>query len=666
MDLVCEMGGQESIDRVMKAVPAPEDRMHTDEWMYEMQENGDLDTSSPRSNARSVVRPVVEAFVDSGKLPSGDEDNTDSEQPSPYKSQSRHSLTALSKTVTLPPLPVPPDGRPTSQMQSKPLRMTQSPRKGSSPSSKYDPNRKPSAVSSTHMVAIFGDRDLIPAPSGPPPASVFYARPLAPFVLSVGIIVVCIVVAEPLAYVAAGLAAAQLLPLAWLLALKNEPDQRSQLDTKMLNTLIPGDVVTQLHRGDAIAVTHSQLTFCFTDLVGFTKATAHLPAIQLLRGLNELFTVFDSCAVRFGITKVKTIGDCYMAVAGFRQRSFDHIKAMHDWCFGVLEEFASLSSLSASELGVEKISLRFGMSTGPAVSGVLGTTKPVYDFWGDTVNMASRMESLSKPNRVNCTEEVANHLKEKHAVEVDVLSDVFVKGKGWMNTYLIVPTGAACLLVAQTKNVEDPWKSQALQQLENMQSKEAFGNNLKFILSAVSELSAATELQTATRLLIGVVKKLIRCDRATLFMVDEEKQQLWSYHSVTMNASNNTSKIRMPLGKGIAGWSASRGESIVIPDAYEDSRFNSSVDFKTGYRTKNVLCCPVKRGNQVLAVIQAINKFHGCFNDQDTALLELLGNQTGIHLMYGQLILKYEAAVLRTVVLGELASELNSAQRVEQ
>ena len=435
-------------------------------------------------------------------------------------------------------------------------------------------------------------------------------------------------------------------------------------DSELLYSIIPKDIVSEIHGGSTcIAMKHNSLTFCFVDLVGFTKTSAQLHHSKLVTGLNKLFTVLDNLAGRHGVTKIKTIGDCYMSVSGFINNDVDHIKVMVDWCSDCISSF---KSKGISELQLTEVQLRFGMASGPAVSGVLGLTKPIYDFWGDTVNMASRMEALSKTNRINCTKQVADHLIKMYSIQFETIEDVFVKGKGRMDTFLVkfddeIPMAGSPRhdnLPAEVENTE----MKALAELESMQSKEAFSLDMKNILYSVSSLSTVLELEKATELVVSSVRSLIVCDRATLFMVDHDNEQLWSFH----NVNSNGQKIRMPMDKGVAGWTATRGECVTIQEAYEDPRFNKVVDTVTGYRTRNLLCFPIKRGEEVLAVIQAVNKLHGKFTEQDSALLALLGNQAGIHLMYGQLLEKLDQSELRTQVFNAVSQELTKTDDISQ
>eukprot|EP00756_Hemistasia_phaeocysticola_P021046 Hpha_TRINITY_DN15753_c4_g4::TRINITY_DN15753_c4_g4_i1::g.39258::m.39258 len=436
-------------------------------------------------------------------------------------------------------------------------------------------------------------------------------------------------------------------------------------DQNLLHSFLPSDVIAQMHMGvRTIAVKHESLTFAFCDLVGFTKASSKLPPAMLVAGLNKLITAFDEQAVKMKITKVKTMGDAYMAVAGFRDPDVDHILQMAQWCMRMIRLFRNFE---VSELQITSVSVRMGLATGPAVSGIIGITKPVYDFWGDTVNMASRMESNSVKNRINCTLQVKDHLWQQCGFTFDTQFDIFVKGKGRMNTYLLIDPKEqkrqrkeklrAAAWEKENEKAADAQEFQSeIDQLAGIQSEKAFHDDIRQVLTAVSALTEELELQKATALVVRTVRELLRCDRATLFMVDNEHQQLWSFH----NLDDKGRRIRMPLNKGVAGWAATKAEIVNISDAYDDPRFNKQVDIITGYRTRNLLCYPVRRGNQVIAVIQAINKKHGKFNEEDTLMIALLGRQAGIHLMHGTMYEQLRQSEMRAYILFQVSRDLNT------
>eukprot|EP00756_Hemistasia_phaeocysticola_P027977 Hpha_TRINITY_DN16149_c1_g2::TRINITY_DN16149_c1_g2_i1::g.3359::m.3359 len=441
-------------------------------------------------------------------------------------------------------------------------------------------------------------------------------------------------------------------------------------DTDMLITILPRDAVVQMHKGaKCIAATHDSLTFLFCDLVGFTKATSKVGPRELVTSLNKLFITFDNLAEQMGIMKVKTMGDAYMAVAGFGTVG-DHIYDMLAWALKVMN---ALGELKLEHLGIDHVDVRMGVATGPAVSGVIGQIKPIYDFWGDTVNMASRMESNGVKNRVNCTKAVRDHAVQELGFKFEVLPEVFVKGKGKMDTFLLIDSAAQGDTASQVSSHSRQRASRPsvsadkppllptalsgdLHELEKLQQNNEFEHDIRQVLKCVTALTEELELEKATALVVQTVRELIGCDRATLFMVDAEARELWSFHN--LDAAGR--RIRMPIDKGLAGWAATRAETVNIADAYADSRFNKQIDIMTGYRTRTLLCYPVMRQERVIAVIQAVNKEKGVFNDSDKLLLALLGRQAGTHLMHGTLYEQLMMSQRRAHILFEVSLDLNS------
>ena len=147
------------------------------------------------------------------------------------------------------------------------------------------------------------------------------------------------------------------------------------------------------------------------------------------------------------------------------------------------------------------------------------------------------------------------------------------------------------------------------------------------ILEAVRRVSGETDMEVLLKNLIDEVARLLDADRASLFLYDEKKNQLWSKVAQGLDAN----LIRFNADRGIAGHVARTAEHVNIPDAYEDERFNKSVDRRTGYRTRSILCVPMRgRGGGVLGVVQALNKRGGPFSDDDRKLLETFTSYAAI------------------------------------
>ena len=169
----------------------------------------------------------------------------------------------------------------------------------------------------------------------------------------------------------------------------------------------------------------------FGDIAGFTPLSAEIPPQDLVAALDEVFTAFDDIAQRHGLEKIKTIGDAYMAVGGVPVARPDHAQAVARMALEMRELV-----LARRFFGSRQLRMRIGIHTGPAVAGVIGRKKFIYDLWGDTVNTASRMESHGVPGRVHVTEATYQALVGGFVLEERGV--VEIKGKGEMKTYLVI------------------------------------------------------------------------------------------------------------------------------------------------------------------------------------------------------------------------------------
>ncbi len=182
-----------------------------------------------------------------------------------------------------------------------------------------------------------------------------------------------------------------------------------------------------------IAESYPMATVLFADIVGFTKLSSELDASTVVSMLNQLFSKFDERARTGGIEKIKTIGDCYMAACGLYvndRQGADEASKMIEFAKGLLADVAQFN-LSKSF----NIQIRIGINTGALVAGVIGKTKFLYDIWGDTVNVASRMESSGKAGQIHVTE-VTKNLTEENCSYGEA-SVIEIKGKGKMKTYFL-------------------------------------------------------------------------------------------------------------------------------------------------------------------------------------------------------------------------------------
>jgi len=168
---------------------------------------------------------------------------------------------------------------------------------------------------------------------------------------------------------------------------------------EMLYNVLPEAVVERLKAGSAVADSFSDLSVVFADLVGFSSLSKRLSPGHLVRLLNDFFSAADRCAERHGMEKVKTIGDAYLAVCGGTASPVREARAAVAFAGDLVEEVRAL----AAETGIE-LAVRIGIHTGPAVGGVIGSTRLAYDYWGDTMNLASRLQGAAPPNGIAVSE----------------------------------------------------------------------------------------------------------------------------------------------------------------------------------------------------------------------------------------------------------------------
>ena len=201
---------------------------------------------------------------------------------------------------------------------------------------------------------------------------------------------------------------------------------------QLLLNILPEPIADRLRAGEAlIADRHEDVSLLFADIVGFTDMSSTMDASELVRLLNEVFSVFDGLVDASGLEKVKTIGDAYMIVGGMPIWQPDHLDRMAGLALDIAESVADNDA--AGRLGVR---FRIGINTGPVVAGVIGTRRWIYDVWGDTVNVASRMESTGVPGRVQVTPAVEQRLRGRFVLESRGEQDI--KGKGSMETFFLV------------------------------------------------------------------------------------------------------------------------------------------------------------------------------------------------------------------------------------
>jgi guanylate cyclase len=211
-------------------------------------------------------------------------------------------------------------------------------------------------------------------------------------------------------------------------------DQRNKEEEKvekLLLNILPRDIAAILkNKPHFIADQITMASILFADVVNFTPMSARMSATELVELLNEVFSYFDILTEKYGLEKIKTIGDCYMVASGVPQPRDDHAKILATMALE-LREYTSNQTFQGKQLA-----FRIGINSGPVVAGIIGQKKFSYDLWGDTVNTASRMESHSTGNVIQITEDTYDLIKDDFICEPR--GTITVKGKGEMNAWYLL------------------------------------------------------------------------------------------------------------------------------------------------------------------------------------------------------------------------------------
>jgi adenylate cyclase len=204
---------------------------------------------------------------------------------------------------------------------------------------------------------------------------------------------------------------------------------QARVEALLLN-ILPEEIAQRLQaEPNAIADHFDEASILFADVVDFTPLASRLDAREVVGMLDRLFTSMDELVDRYEVEKIKTIGDCYMVAAGVPRPRPDHAHALADLALEMKD--CARTCLPGSDLR-----LRIGISSGPVVAGVIGRRRFLYDLWGDTVNMASRMESHGTSDEIQITRPTWELLRDDFATEP--LGLVAVKGKGDVETWRLV------------------------------------------------------------------------------------------------------------------------------------------------------------------------------------------------------------------------------------
>lgn len=206
--------------------------------------------------------------------------------------------------------------------------------------------------------------------------------------------------------------------------------ERERSESLLLN-ILPRSIAEQLKQNPGvIAERIPEASILFADIVGFTPFSRNLPPEDVVKMLNSVFTGFDRFARELGLEKIKTIGDAYMVAGGIPDPRPDHAEACLKLARRMLLHMAGLQDRWP---GLE---LRIGLHSGPVVAGVIGESKFIYDLWGDSVNLASRMESHGIPGRIHLSQSFREQLGQRD-LDLEERGQIEIRGQGRMTTYLV-------------------------------------------------------------------------------------------------------------------------------------------------------------------------------------------------------------------------------------
>jgi class 3 adenylate cyclase len=212
---------------------------------------------------------------------------------------------------------------------------------------------------------------------------------------------------------------------------KNALAREHRRSESLLLNILPAPIADRLKRSpDVIAETFPEATVLFADIAGFTALAARFRPDEVVAFLNRYFSSFDELAEKYRVEKIKTIGDAYMAAAGIPATREDHAAAL----VNMAQEMIQVTRSISAECGLD-LAIRIGINSGEVTAGVIGKKKFIYDLWGDTVNIASRMESHGLPGRVQVSERTYRLLKDDFRFEHR--GKVEIKGMGEQDVYLV-------------------------------------------------------------------------------------------------------------------------------------------------------------------------------------------------------------------------------------
>ncbi len=226
-------------------------------------------------------------------------------------------------------------------------------------------------------------------------------------------------------------------------------EEKNRSENLLLN-ILPDETALELKQfGKVKAKKFESVTVMFTDFKGFTSYSQNLSPELLVKTVDYYFSKFDAIMEKYDLEKIKTIGDAYMCAGGLPFPTEDHPNKMVQAAFEIAQVMEETKLNPPKD--IVPFDVRIGINTGTIVAGVVGTRKFAYDIWGDTVNVASRMESLSEPGRVNISQNTYLLIRDQYACEHR--GQIHVKNKGMMDMYFVNDKKEKPLIKTQKKNI---------------------------------------------------------------------------------------------------------------------------------------------------------------------------------------------------------------------
>lgn len=200
-----------------------------------------------------------------------------------------------------------------------------------------------------------------------------------------------------------------------------------------MSAVFPEAVAEKLKNDNAAQISefHPSVTILFADVVNFAEMAQELEPEQVVETLNQVFSQIDNIAKAYGVEKIKTIGDAFMGASGLEANDADHLAQTALFALALRDRIGSITWPNG-----RPIALRIGLNAGPVIAGVIGKSKPLYDIWGHTVNIAARLESSGVPGEIRVTVETAKQLG--NVFEFSAPGALPLKGSGALRTLLLV------------------------------------------------------------------------------------------------------------------------------------------------------------------------------------------------------------------------------------